>query len=383
MLDKTERIERLAGFLSEQLHPTVIPAKAGIQSIRLRAAALDSRFRGNDELGKLAQRVALLANADFSTGMVSEFPELQGVMGRHYAVNDGEDTRVADAIADHYKPLGPSDSCPTAPVSIIVALADKIDSLAGFFSIGEAPTGSRDPFALRRAALGIIRIVLENGLRLPILEVFVAAVLQVSENATEQVAHQLYNFTAERLLIELRSQGFRYDVLECSLRSSDLPAKPPHRTVDRLEQDFVRLLRRAEAIQSFVTSDDGANLLVAYRRASNIVLIEERKGGWEPGAVDPNLFRQLEERAVVEHLAQASMAADKAIDREDFAAAMAALATLRQPVDAFFDKVTVNTDEKVIVNGKEHNLRENRLRLLSRIRTVMNQVADFSQIEGS
>src|SRR6266851_598138 len=178
VFDKVARVERLATFLAKQIYPPVTPAQAGVQGNRHGHAALDSRFRGNDdgELGRLAQRAAHLAKADLSTDMVGEFPELQGVIGRYYALNDGEDPCVADAIADHYKPLGPGDSCPTAPVSVVVALADKLDALAAFFAIGEPPTGSRDPFALRRAAQGIIRMILENDLRIPLRGPFLAAV---------------------------------------------------------------------------------------------------------------------------------------------------------------------------------------------------------------
>jgi len=373
--DKAERLEKLACVLAERLYSAVTPAQAGVQGQPPKRWPLDSRVRGNDDtIGSLARRAARLAKADLSTGMVGEFPELQGVMGRYYALHDAEDPRVADAIAEHYKPLGPNDTCPTVPVSVVVALADKIDSLTAFFAINEKPTGSRDPFALRRAALGVIRLIIENQLRLPILDVLRVAATPVAKEA-DRVAHEVFNFMAERLVIELRSQGMSYDIVETSLKSGDLAMQPPYRTVDRLEQDFTRLLRRARAIHEFAASDDGNNLLVAYRRASNIVAIEEKRDGRSyDGAVDPALLRQPEETVLTERLTDASARVGAALAREDFEAAMIALSSLRGPVDAFFDKVTVNADEP--------ELRANRLRLLSRIRATMNQVADFSQIEG-
>jgi glycyl-tRNA synthetase beta chain len=376
VFDKVERVRKLAGFLAEQLYPSVAPAEARAREQRGETAALGSRFRGNDgsELAQLARRAARLAKADLSTGMVGEFPELQGVMGRYYALNDDKDAAVADAIADHYKPLGPNDTCPSAPVSVIVALADKIDSLASFFSIGEIPTGSRDPFALRRAALGIIRIILENELRLPILDCFQSAASSLVKDPI-RIGHQLYNFAAERLVVELRQRGMRYDIVETSLRSGDLPILPDYRTIDRLEQDFTRLQLRARALEQFVQSTDGANLLTAYRRAGNIVEIEEvRDNRRFDQPVRPELLQLKVEMNLLSSLSHVGPEALTYLRREEFPEAMAALATLRAPVDEFFDKVTVNTDDP--------KLRENRLRLLSRIRAVMNQVADFSQIEG-
>ncbi|HEV2334930.1 MAG TPA: glycine--tRNA ligase subunit beta [Stellaceae bacterium] len=370
VFDKVERIRRLAGFLAKQVHSTVSPA------LTLPSAASGgglgrgdpSLYRDDDpEVGRLAKRAAQLAKADLSTGMVGEFPELQGVMGRYYALHDGEDPRVADAIADHYKPLGPSDTCPTAPTSVVVALADKIDALAAFFAIGEPPTGSRDPFALRRAALGAIRLILENGLRLPLAHCFATAVVNLGagilENAPEQgsATDLLLAFIADRLKVHLREQGARHDFVAAVFSLG--------------EDDLVRLLARVSALEVFLASDDGANLLIAYRRAANIVAIEERRDGRSyDDRDDANLLRQQEEKTLSAALGEIGGNAGKFVIREKFADAMAALALLRQPVDAFFDAVTVNTDDPA--------LRENRLRLLSRIRAVMNQVADFSQIEG-
>ncbi|HKS89994.1 MAG TPA: glycine--tRNA ligase subunit beta, partial [Stellaceae bacterium] len=358
MYDKAERLKKLAGWLAEQLYPPVTPES------------------GNDgaELSRLAQRAAHLAKADLSTGMVGEFPELQGVMGRYYALNDGEDPRAADAIADHYKPQGPNDTCPTAPIGIAVSLADKLDALAAFFSIGEAPTGSRDPFALRRAALGVIRLVLENGLRLDLREVFSEAELCLQMQRIEDVLSgeaprppeqpvpidDLVAFVADRLRVHLRDQGARHDLVAAVFRLN--------------EHDLVRLLARVSALGKFLASEDGADLLVAYRRASKIVRIEAGKGGWTMADPELGVMRQPEEIALAQLLTEVAVDTGDALQREEFDAAMAALATLRRPVDEFFDKVTVNADDP--------RLRENRLRLLSRIRAVMNQVADFSQIEG-
>jgi glycyl-tRNA synthetase beta chain len=341
MFDKTERMERLAEFLVEH-----VPGASKTE----------------------AMRAARLAKADLSTGMVGEFPELQGVIGRYYALSYWEDPRVADAIADHYKPLGPNDTCPTAPISIVVALADKLDSLAGFFTIGEPPTGSRDPFALRRAALGTIRLILENGLRLPLGHCFASAVVNLGsgilENAPEQgsVKDLLLAFIADRLKVHLREQQVRHDLIAAVF------------AVD--EDDLVRLLARVAALIMFLDSEDGANLLIAYRRAANIVSIEERrdKRRYDDENDDPVALVAPEEVELSRALGQIGGRVGDHIRKDNFEVAMAALATLRQPVDEFFDKVTVNTDDRA--------LRENRLRLLSRIRAVMNQVADFSQVEG-
>ena len=325
VFDKVERMRKIAGEVASLSAPD------------------DPRLR------QRAERAAWLAKADLSTGMVGEFPELQGVMGRYYALREGEDPCVAAAIAEHYKPLGPSDTVPTAPESVIVALADKIDALVAFFAIGEKPTGSGDPYALRRAALGVIRIVLENGLRLRLREVF-------------GKSDGLLEFVIDRMKVHLREEGVRHDLIAAAFAPSG-----------GLEDDLVRLIARVRALASFLATDDGANLLVAYRRAANIVRIEERNGGWLPGAIDRDLVREREEIALARSLDQLCTAAE--IDGEDFAAAMTRLATLRRPVDEFFERVTVN------VPG-EPALRENRLRLLSAIRATMNRVADFSQIEG-
>ncbi len=313
-----------------------------------------------------AQRAALLAKADLGTGMVGEFPELQGVMGGYYARHDGELKCVADAVRDHYLPKGPGDGVPAAPVSRVVALADKLDQLAAFFAIGEKPTGSGDPFALRRAALGVIRIVREAGLRLALRPALLAAAQGVSETvaaaaAPEQVAGEVLEFIAERLRVQLRGEGARHDVLAAVFSAG-------------ADDDLVRLLARSQAVAELLGSDEGANLLAGYKRAANILRIEEKKDGPHDGVVDAALLQQDEERALHDALARTA-AADTLIADEQFGAAMALLAGLRAPLDAFFEKVTVNAGER--------ELRHNRLRLLAAARRAMNRAADFSAIEGS
>jgi len=309
-----------------------------------------------------SRRAVRLAKADLSTGMVGEFPELQGVMGRYYALNDGEHPAVAEAIADHYKPLGPHDACPTASDSIVAALADKIDSLVAFFAIGEKPTGSRDPFALRRAALGTIRLIVENRLRLSLTAAFERSRAGLAPELPDPTG-ELLDFIAERLKVHLREQTIRYDVVAAAFgKAGD-------------EDDLVRLLARVDALRAFLASEDGTNLLVAYRRAGSIVSIEERRDGRRyDGEVNRALLRQPEERALVDRLDKVGSRAGTLLAVEGFERAMTELARLRRPIDDFFDTVTVNCDEAA--------LRENRLRLLSRIQATLNQLADFSQIEG-
>ena len=351
--DKVERIEQLAEYVAAMI--------------------------GADR--EQARRAARLAKADLSTGMVGEFPELQGIMGRYYALHDGEDPRVADAIADHYKPLGPNDTCPTSPDSVVVALADKIDALAAFFAIDEKPTGSRDPFALRRAAQGLIRLILENDLRLPLRGPFIAAAGLVPVDYREvmeehKIAGELIASVFDRLHVHVREQGISHGLIEAARRPGRAVTDPGSRSVVH-EDDLTRFMRRVRALQDFLRTEDGANLLIAYRRASNIVAIEERRDGCSYiGPVRREDLRQPEETALEQRLREVSDETRRALEHEGFEAAMQCLARLRRPVDEFFDKVTVNTD------AEEGRLRENRLRLLSRIRSVMNQVADFSQIEG-
>jgi glycyl-tRNA synthetase beta chain len=315
---------------------------------------------------------AQLAKADLTSGMVGEFPELQGIMGRYYAQLEKLPEDVADAIADHYKPLGPNDRVPAAPVSVAVALADKVDTLVGFFAIDEKPTGSKDPFALRRAALGIIRLIVENKLRLKLRDVLGRAFSGYydhgssaggfEKNQPKAVIADLMEFFADRLKVALKEQGTRHDLISAVFALGN-------------EDDLTRLLARVDALASFVASEDGANLLTAYKRASNIVRIEEKKDNKShDGAVDPALLDQAEERDLHRALTTASDQAARAVASEQFTAAMAELAQLRRPVDAFFDKVTVNSEDPA--------RRVNRLRLLSAIRATLHKVADFSKIEG-
>jgi glycyl-tRNA synthetase beta chain len=311
----------------------------------------------------LSRRAAKLAKADLSTGMVGEFPELQGVMGRYYALHDGEDCRVANAIAEHYKPSSSNDTCPTSANSIVVALAERIVTLVLFFAFGEKPTGSRDPFALRRAALGVIRLILENRLRVPLGSIF-DATAKLGDWDLPSPRQELLAFIAERLKLHLRDAFVRHDLIAAVFAH-----------IHESEGDLLPLLGRVDALRVFLELEDGANLLTAYRRASNIVAIEEREDDRRyDGDVDPALLRQPEEHALAAMLAEVDSSAGTFLQREEFEAAMSELARLRRPVDDFFEKVTVNSDDAA--------LRENRLRLLSRIRATLNQVADFSQIEG-
>jgi glycyl-tRNA synthetase beta chain len=314
-----------------------------------------------------AERAAGLAKADLTTGMVGEFPELQGVMGRYYALHDGEAPEVADAVRDHYAPRGPSDPVPTAPVSVTVALADKLDQLAWFFAADEKPTGSGDPFALRRAALGIIRIIRENGLRLPLKRV-IAAALAYAWGATfkvsepDRVADDVLAFIIERLRVQLRSEGRRHDVLAAAFAAAN-------------DDDLIRLLARADAVESLLGTTEGTNLLAAYRRAANILRIEEKKSPLDTAPVDPSLLIEEAERALAEALDAADRTVTKALDEEDFSTAMTQLSAVRSIVDLFFEKVTVNADEP--------GLRNNRLKLLKRLRSLMDRATDFSRLEST
>ena len=318
-------------------------------------------------LSDKARLAAKLAKADLASGMVAEFPELQGLMGRYYAIGDNVPADVAEAIAEHYSPLGPNDDCPSAPVSVAVALADKLDTLVGFFAIDEKPTGSKDPFALRRAALGVIRLILQNQLRLSLRSAISEAMIFYANELPDAidagvVADDLMAFVADRLKVHLREEGVRHDQIDAVFALEG-------------EDDLVRLVARVRALGEFVGGDDGANLLTAYKRATNIVRAEEKKdGAVYDGVADGTLLEAAEETALFEALNAAGSEIDQAVGGEDFAAAMSALAKLRAPVDAFFDNVTVNADDA--------DVRRNRLLLLSQIRTALGAVADFSKIEG-
>ena len=293
-----------------------------------------------------ARQAARLCKADLVTGMVGEFPELQGLMGRYYALDQGVDPEVADAIRDHYKPVGPTDTIPASAVGQAVALADKLDTLTGFWSIDEKPTGSKDPYALRRAALGVIRIILDKGLRLPLS--FCGADLLV--------------FFADRLKVYLKDQGRRHDLIDAVFALGN-------------QDDLVMIVKRVEALSKFLETDDGKNLLAGVKRATNILRIEEKKDGRSfAGDVHIDHLIKGEEKALHQAITQAVSAARRAVEAEDFEAAMAAIARLRAPVDAFFEHVTVNDQDPAF--------RENRLRLLNHIRQATAEVADFSKIEG-
>lgn len=341
---------------------------------------------------ELAEKAARLAKADLVSEMVYEFPELQGAMGRYYALDQGEDAAVADAIKDHYKPQGPSDAVPTAPVSAVVALADKLDTLAGFWAIDEKPTGSKDPFALRRAALGVIRMLLDGNVRISLVRESRFAITQSgfswlrkeaglfnetdfhnahefgsseqNDAVADAIVPDLLAFFADRLKVHLRDEGIRHDVIDAVFALGD--------------DDLVRVTAKARALQAFLDTDDGAALLAGFNRAANILKAEEKKSG-ESYDADPDAdylsgAPEADETALISALAQSGEAAKSALANEDFTAAMAALAGMRAPIDAFFENVTVNTDDE--------RLRRNRLLLLSRIRTAVCAVADFDKISG-
>jgi glycyl-tRNA synthetase beta chain len=353
-----------------------------------------------------AKRAARLCKADLLTEVVGEFPELQGVMGKYYAEAQGEDEAVAHASEDHYRPKGPDDLVPSDPVSVAVALADKIDTLVGFWAIDEKPTGSKDPYALRRAALGIIRIILDTKYKMSLSAIvlqkigsLVAHLIEsrsfsyelekvwfegvdldpkmtfakelLAKLAREQpedvpalagAASSLLAFLADRLKVQLREQGARHDLVDAVFALAG-------------QDDLLLIVRRVEALGKFLDTEDGKNLLAGYKRATNIIRIEEKKDNRPyAGAPDPGLYAQAEEKALAQAIELAKAEAERAVAVEDFAAAMRAMAKLRPHVDAFFDKVTVNVDDKT--------LRENRLKLLNEIRAATRAVADFSRIEG-
>lgn len=370
-----DRVEALEGIT---YHAKLGTVGAKVRRIHGRARELAPKVGVGEEMAK---RAAELAKADLTTGMVGEFPGLQGVMGRYYALEDGEDAAVADAIAGHYSPQGPSDDCPSDPLAVAVALADKIDTLAAFWLISETPTGSRDPYGLRRAALGIVRLIVENDLRLSLIELlqraadFVKhqpAIDSVGNNSEpqgpalsgdpEEAARHAFGFIVDRLKVHLRDRGVRHDLISAVFAKGD-------------EDDLLRLLARVDALATLLGSDAGGNLLTAYRRAANILRIEEKKDrrSYE-GVPAACLLKMPEESGLADALDTAAAEAQRGIEKEAFGDAMAALAALREPIDRFFDEVTVNDEDPA--------LRENRLLLLSNIRAVMDSVADFSRIEG-
>jgi len=352
---KTRLEDRLPKFKHIVFHEKLGTQWERIERIERLAAEL-APLVGAD-VGK-AKRAARLCKADLLTEVVGEFPELQGLMGKYYAEAQGEDEAVAHACEDHYKPKGPDDLVPADPVSIAVALADKIDTLVGFWAIDEKPTGSKDPYALRRAALGVIRIALSNSLQLRLL--YILATHYPSGNA--EFREGLLSFFAERLKVLLREQGARHDLVDAVFALD-------------AQDDLFLVVRRVEALGKFLDTEDGKNLLAGYKRATNIIRIEEKKDSRQyTGAPDPRLYALPEETALAQAIEAAASEAVHAVSNEDFAGAMRAMAKLRPYVDALFDKVTVNVDDKP--------LRENRLKLLNEIREATRAVADFSRIEG-
>jgi glycyl-tRNA synthetase beta chain len=381
---RTKLEDRLPKFENIVFHE-----KLGTQGERIkrieRLAAEIAPLVGADV--EKAKRAAHLAKADLLTEVVGEFPELQGLMGKYYALAQGEDASVAAASEEHYKPQGPADRVPTDPVSVAVALADKLYSLEGFWIIDEKPTGSKDPFALRRAALGVIRVICDNNIRLGLLTELdkVAAVfppdLPGEQNTQAYAAHilskkpdlgpergpryfvawELLTFFADRLKVQLREQGARHDLVDAvfALEGQD---------------DLLMVVRRVEALGKFLDTDDGKNLLAGTKRAANILRIEEKKDGKAyDGAPDAALYSLTEEKTLAKAIDQVKAEASAAVAKEDFAGAMSAMAKLRPAVDAFFDKVKVNDDDPKV--------RENRLKLLNEIRAATRAVADFSKIQ--
>lgn len=360
---KTKLEDRLPKFAQIVFHEKLGTQAERIARIEKLAAEL-APLVGAD-VAK-TRRAAQLAKADLLTEVVGEFPEVQGLMGKYYALAQGEDASVASAIEDHYKPQGPADRVPTDPVAIAVALADKLDILTGFWSIDEKPTGSKDPYALRRAALGVIRLVGDNGIRLPLLAAFAKA-------AKPHDGKDLLAFFADRLKVQLRDQGARHDLVDAvfALGNRDAEGAP---VLENAQDDLLMVVRRVEALGKFLDSDDGKNLLAGTKRASNILAIEEKKDKRKfDGAPDASLYKLDEEKALAGAIAQVKTEANAAVAREDFASAMTAMAKLRPAVDAFFDKVKVNDDDK--------SVRENRLKLLNEIREATRAVADFSKIQ--
>jgi glycyl-tRNA synthetase beta chain len=397
-----DRLPKLADIVFHEKLGTQAERVERLESLaQAITTCLEGRSDRSDALRQKAVQAARLCKADLVTNMVGEFPELQGVMGRYYAQIQGKDAAVAHAIEDHYKPQGPFDLVPADPVSLIVAVADKLDTLLGFWLIGETPTGSKDPYALRRAALGVIRIVLENAIKLrlePLLKSHLGHYLSQKSandprlrNARESPGTQssespclidghsdqqigsipaqfrpmiadLLGFFAERLKVLLREQGARHDLVDAvfALEGQD---------------DLLIIVRRVEALAKLLDTDDGKNLLAGYRRATNIIRIEEKRDNYHySGEPDAQLYRHAEEWALASGIETAHRNAQAALAREDFGAAMSAMANLRPAVDAFFETVTVNVDEVAI--------RSNRLKLLNQIREATRAVADFSRIEG-
>ncbi|HEX4709123.1 glycine--tRNA ligase subunit beta [Phenylobacterium sp.] len=335
-----DRLEKLKGVT---FHAKLGTMYERVERITALAAELAPYVRDDEGTRVFAMQAARLCKADLVTGLVGEFPELQGIMGGYYAEKEGLEPEIVDAIRWHYKPQGPTDDVPVQAVAATVALADKLDTLVSFFAIDEKPTGSRDPYALRRAALGVIRIVLQTRARLPLRKF---------------ASDDLLAFFADRLKVLLREQGERYDLVDAVFALGD--------------DDLVRIVSKVNALSAFLGTEDGKNLLAGYKRAVNILKAEAKKGPLPSG--EPNDSAPGEEGALTNAVGHMEVEVGKALGHEDYAAAMRALAELREPVDAFFDKVLVNSDIA--------SERDNRLRLLVKVRDAMGRVADFSQVTG-
>jgi glycyl-tRNA synthetase beta chain len=395
--DKVDRVAKLARWLVEEgiVSPKPLSGGGGVGPAGAGLAETSPiptpspEGEGLATLADMAERAARLAKADLVTGMVGEFPELQGLIGGYYAAAQGEPHAVAEAVRDHYKPVGQGDDVPTAPVTVAVSLADKLDTIAAFFAIEEKPTGSKDPFALRRAALGVLRILVDNSLRLNLIEAVdrhvrectslawqigakVAAErfgyettlrtnLDIAEALFAAVPASVLDFFADRLKVQQREAGVRHDLIDAVFALGG-------------EDDLVRLLARVHALQAFVATEDGANLLAGYKRAANILKKEGYAAAGDGVAQLPAYTPEPAEAALIAALDVAEPAATAAVAAEDFEGAMAALASLRAPIDAFFDDVTVNDPEPAV--------RARRLALLDRVRAAVHAVADFSKIEG-
>lgn len=368
------RVEALSQITFHQKLGTVKDKVARLQSL----AAAIAKMLGADE--KLAARAALLAKADLTSGVVFQFPEVQGIMGQYYALHDKEAPEVAQAIADHYKPVGANDSCPTEKISICLALADKVDTMVGFFAIDEKPTGSKDPFALRRAALGVIRIILESKLRLPLMPLFEVAYQNYTVKGLRPVADvcaDLMGFFTDRLKVALKDQGLRFDLIDAVISAKNSFQDLAHIRVDNILQLHMRI----SALGQFLLSDDGKNLLAGYKRASNILRIEEKKDGKKymghaETAGDPisDGHGSKEETELTAALMQMSENIRPHLSSENFSAVMESMAAIRKPVDNFFENNLVNDEDPII--------RERRLELLASICRRIEVVADFSKIEG-
>jgi len=338
----SDRLEKLKGVT---FHAKLGTMYERVERIAALAGELAPFVRDDAGTRDRAVEAARLAKADLVSGMVGEFPELQGVMGGYYADKERLDPEIADAIRHHYKPQGPNDDVPVQAVAATVALADKLDTLVSFFAIDEKPTGSRDPYALRRAALGVIRILLQSRTRLPLKRF---------------CSDELIAFFADRLKVLLREQGQRHDLVDAVFALGD--------------DDLVRIVSRVNALDGFLGTEDGKNLLAGYKRAVNILKAEEKKGPLPSGEPVDMAGAPPEEAGLVARIGHVEIEVGKALEREDFEDAMRELAALREPVDAFFDKVLVNSEVAAE--------RENRLRLLVKVRDAMGRVADFSQVTG-